>query len=289
MASRAVFRCFRTIERWMDKFTGAAGPVFVTFAAFALTSGVFCFFEVIQPDLRWPLLTVPLNALVACNLLGHYYLSCTVPPGFIDEHPQTAGKGLVWARKRKRKVRLPAGVGNGLALGSDGVNVTAAHISQCRRCGQSRPERAHHCRVCNKCVMKYDHHCPWINQCVGLYNERHFVMFLVYIVIATGFFTVSGYNKFWESMGFTYIEWTYFTPVFAFSLFYILSVVLCLAVGIMMSYHMWGVCKAETSVDSHDHSVYRKVAKERGGAFENSYDLGKLKNLEVFFNIGRDG
>jgi len=114
-------------------------------------------------------------------------------------------------------------------------------------------------------------------------------MFLVYIVIATGFFTVSGYNKFWESMGFTYIEWTYFTPVFAFSLFYILSVVLCLAVGIMMSYHMWGVCKAETSVDSHDHSVYRKVAKERGGAFENSYDLGKLKNLEVFFNIGRDG
>lgn len=60
----------------------------------------------------------------------------------------------------------------------------------------------------------------------------------------------------------------------------------------MMSYHMWGVCKAETSVDSHDHSVYRKVAKERGGvstqsfvkgvtitglccqAFENSYDLG---------------
>ncbi len=132
---------------------------FVTFAAFALTSGVFCFckqcaftisrhislllyfpVEVIQPDLRWPLLTVPLNALVACNLLGHYYLSCTVPPGFIDEPPQTAGKGVVWARKRKRKVRLPAGVGNGLSLDSDGVNVTAAHISQCRRCGQLRPE-----------------------------------------------------------------------------------------------------------------------------------------------------
>lgn len=273
----------------MDKFTGAAGPVFVTFAAVTLTSGVLCFFEVIQPDLRWPLLTVPLNTLVACNLLGHYYLSCTVPPGFIDEDPQTAGEGLLWARKWKRKVRLPGGPGNGHTLRSDGVDVTPAHISPCKRCGQLRPERAHHCRVCNKCVLKYDHHCPWVNQCVGLYNERHFVLFLVYIVVATGFFAVAGYNKFWDSIGFAYTEWTHYTPEFVFSLFYILSAVLCVAVGIMMSFHVWGVGKAETSVDSHDHGIYRKMAKDRGEVFENSYDLGKLKNLEVFFNVGPNG
>ncbi|KLO19671.1 zf-DHHC-domain-containing protein [Schizopora paradoxa] len=290
MASRCVFRCFRTIERWMDKFTGAAGPVFVTFAAVALSAGVVCFFEVIQPDLRWPLVTIPLNALVACNMLVHYYLSCTVPPGFIDEPAQESGEGLIWARKRKRKVRLPNVVGNGHAHGDDEVNVTPAHISRCKRCNQLRPERAHHCRVCNRCVLKYDHHCPVrINQCVGLYNERHFVLFLIYIVIATGFFAFAGYDKFWDSMGFTYTEWKYYTPVFAFSLFYILSGVMCLAVGIMMSYHVWQVCMGETSVDSHDHRVYREVAKERGGTFENSYDLGKLKNLEIFFNVGQDG
>lgn len=94
--------------------------------------------EVIQPDLRWPLVTVPLNALVACNMLVHYYLSCTVPPGFIDDPSQEAGEGIIWARKSK--VRLPNGVANGHALGRDGVDVTPAHISRCRRCAQLRPE-----------------------------------------------------------------------------------------------------------------------------------------------------
>lgn len=49
-----------------------------------------------------------------------------------------------------------------------------------------------------------------------------------------------------------------------FSLIYILSGVLCLAVGIMLSWHVWSICQAETSVESHDHGIYRKVAKERG-------------------------
>lgn len=66
-------------------------------------------------------------------------------------------------------------------------------------------------------------------------------------------------------------EWGHYTPVFAFSLFYILSAVLCVAVGIMMSYHMWQVCTGETSVDSHDHRVYREVAKERGGVSTQNF------------------
>ena len=45
---------------------------------------------------------------------------------------------------------------------------------------------------------------------------------------------------------------------------YLFSVVLCLAVGLMLSYHLWGISCGETSVESQDHDIYRKRAKSRG-------------------------
>lgn len=50
----------------------------------------------------------------------------------------------------------------------------------CKKCNSSRPERSHHCKQCNKCVLKMDHHCPWVANCVGLYNQKHFYLFLLY-------------------------------------------------------------------------------------------------------------
>lgn len=64
-----------------------------------------------------------------------------------------------------------------------------------------------------------------------------------------------------------------------------------LAVGIMLSFHLWTVAHGETTVESHDHEVYRKIAKSRDEVrrfhlvvmarltsflqtFVNSYDLG---------------
>jgi hypothetical protein len=59
-------------------------------------------------------------------------------------------------------------------------------------------------------------------------------------------------------------NWPYLMPQLSFILTYILSVVLCLAVGIMLSWHLWSICKGETSVEGLDHDVYRNVAKQRG-------------------------
>jgi len=51
----------------------------------------------------------------------------------------------------------------------------------CRKCQGPKPSRAHHCSTCNRCVIKMDHHCPWVNNCVGLYNQKHFILFLLYV------------------------------------------------------------------------------------------------------------
>ncbi|THU93695.1 hypothetical protein K435DRAFT_669739, partial [Dendrothele bispora CBS 962.96] len=62
--------------------------------------------------------------------------------------------------------------------------------------------------------------------------------------------------------------------------------VLCFAVGIMFIVALWSVMKDETSVEAQDHRIYEKVALK---AFINSYDLGKMQNLKLFFNIWEGG
>lgn len=83
-------------------------------------------------------------------------------------------------------------------------------------------------------------------------------------------------------------------PQLGFIISYILAVVMCIAVFIMLLWHLWGVVRGETSVEAQDHSFYRKNAKERGEVrefllqrricvliplktFVNSYDLGYVK------------
>jgi palmitoyltransferase len=44
---------------------------------------------------------------------------------------------------------------------------------------------------------------------------------------------------------------------------YILSAVLCFAVGVMLAYHLYEISYGETSVEAHDNEVYRRHAKER--------------------------
>ena len=41
--ARAVFRCFKVVERCADRVTGAAGPYFVALAVVLITLGAICF------------------------------------------------------------------------------------------------------------------------------------------------------------------------------------------------------------------------------------------------------
>ena len=82
-----------------------------------------------------------------------------------------------------------------------------------------------------------------------------------------------------------------------FAMVYILSVVLCFAVAVMLTYHLSLIAYGETSVESQDNEVYLRHAKERNEVdsisllqaiiyeiyisppskkFVNSYDCGSV-------------
>ncbi|KAI0304530.1 DHHC palmitoyltransferase-domain-containing protein [Multifurca ochricompacta] len=278
---RFVFACFKRIERWGDKLTGAAGPFFVAVATLLFITGTLCFLDVILPSIPWPWLTTFPCILIIINLLAHYYFVCTLSPGFASDPPQRAGNGFLWAKKRHTYTYTGHGV-----HWSANLNVTPASTTKCSKCGEIKPERTHHCRVCNRCVLKYDHHCP----CVGLYNERHFVMFMAYVVMATFCFVAFGWPHLLLAVGFHFDDnWEHWISPIVFTIIYFLCLVMCLAIGTMLAWHIWGVSVGETAVESQDHEHYRRVALSRGESFQNSYDLGKLRNLQLFFNIGPDG
>ncbi|GAB5370088.1 hypothetical protein AAMO2058_001461900 [Amorphochlora amoebiformis] len=58
-------------------------------------------------------------------------------------------------------------------------------VTFCRKCHAFKPKLAHHCRICGRCISRMDHHCPWVNNCVGAANQKHFVLFLIYMFAAS--------------------------------------------------------------------------------------------------------
>lgn len=54
-----------------------------------------------------------------------------------------------------------------------------AHSTFCQRCSIDRAPRAHHCSTCKSCILRLDHHCIWIHNCVGLYNIKHFYLYII--------------------------------------------------------------------------------------------------------------
>lgn len=49
------------------------------------------------------------------------------------------------------------------------------------------------------------------------------------------------------------------------------------------------IMAGETTVEAHDNEWYAKVAKSVNREFRNPYNLGRRRNLALFFNVGQDG
>eukprot|EP00026_Physarum_polycephalum_P010432 Phypoly_transcript_10596.p1 GENE.Phypoly_transcript_10596~~Phypoly_transcript_10596.p1 ORF type:complete len:371 (+),score=71.20 Phypoly_transcript_10596:167-1279(+) len=53
----------------------------------------------------------------------------------------------------------------------------------CKICKAPKPHRAHHCKICQACSLVMDHHCPFLGNCVGQNNQRHFILFLIFLFL----------------------------------------------------------------------------------------------------------
>ena len=68
-------------------------------------------------------------------------------------------------------------------------------------------------------------------------------------------------------MGQTYLfkdNWEHRTSPILFTIVYLVSLAMCLAVGAMFIWQVWSVAIGETAVESYDYQYYRKVATSRG-------------------------
>ncbi|KAI5449247.1 hypothetical protein NCC49_005163 [Naganishia albida] len=272
-SSGIVIRCFKSVEAFADWLTGAAGFWFVCLCWALTATGGFAFFDVLfihQPLTLARALFLPAATLIAYNLYGNYYLVTTVDPG----HPLTA-----WRARDPDVVRVVEDA----RRGGGGRGIKA-----CGKCRGPKPVRTHHCSVCKRCVLMMDHHCPWINQCVGLHNLRYFLLFMAWLSLACWAVTAVGYDTLWLSLDHR-PAWHAWTPPLVFTLIYILSAAIGLAVPVLLAWHVLLVARGETSIEAHDNDYFTKRAREQGLRYVNPYDLGWKKNLELCFNLGPAG
>eukprot|EP00971_Amphidinium_carterae_P011085 218275-Amphidinium_carterae.1 len=62
---------------------------------------------------------------------------------------------------------------------------TTGELRFCSKERKYKPDRAHFCAQMGRNVLRMDHYCPWLSNCVGHRNHKHFLLFLLYTVLAT--------------------------------------------------------------------------------------------------------
>ena len=155
ICAKRVFSCFKSLERWGNKITGAAGPFFIGLAVILIFIGTISFCEctqrsskafyscatvdVIAPSLSFPIISIPVCLLIALNLHMHYFYAITVPPGFLEDPPRDPVNSFLWARKvrDKGKQRMLTG---GVRWSAKGSKITPASTTRCWKCKSLRPE-----------------------------------------------------------------------------------------------------------------------------------------------------
>ncbi|XP_015175722.1 PREDICTED: probable palmitoyltransferase ZDHHC24 [Polistes dominula] len=150
----------------------------------------------------------------------------------------------------------------------------------CTTCEILAPPRSWHCSTCKTCILKRDHHCIFTGCCVGYFNHRYFIMFLLYLFIATVY--AFCYNNFfiWSRIHFEFpmsiIKIIFPLAIFVFGfdgsieqfylLLYIVSVIGMLFTGILCIYHF--------------QLVFNGCVADESNKNKRTYDLGWRQNIK---------
>ena len=140
----------------------------------------------------------------------------------------------------------------------------------CQKSHLYKPERSHFDSITQRLVLNMDHFCPWVCNCVGFYNRKFFVLFLFYVVLASGYFVVAiicrqGFNislLILNSRG---------EPSPAKFMAFVFDCSLCLAVLGFLGVHLKFVYYNQTTIESDD----------------TNFDVGWRRNVESVFGANR--
>ncbi len=181
----------------------------------------------------------------------------------------------------------------------------------CRKCQNVKPPVAHHCSVCKRCVLKMDHHCPWMNNCVGLKNYRYFFLFLFYLWSGCAYACAVCYIPVADEPDMLPVRWAIAwvwrvidgvdapqPPPASASLSralepsersailfsFILALAVFLALSVLLSWHVYLVATAQTTIDFYGNRDAARAARKEGRVWRNDFDLGVRRNWQETFD-----
>lgn len=204
-------------------------------------------------------------------------VSMVIDPGEVNQERLSASYKA--ERQGNGELRLEPKEANQKSISNKDRNsiISKLYNSYCTRCKADRPERTHHCRVCDRCVLKMDHHCPWIANCVGFYNQKAFILFLLYATLGNLVAFISLMPKAYESLlGIMYdpeqyiegitLEPDQYEVIQALIILWdpllsllgaILSFSMTIAIGILLYYQALRLLRNTTGIEELDYQDYR--------------------------------
>merc|ERR1711935_690189 len=165
-------------------------------------------------------------------------------------------------------------------------------IAICTEFMVKRPLRSKYDRFSKKLIAKFDHYCPWVNNAIGSLNHKHFVCYLMLLVLNL-FWSAIAIGKYWTSPAGCNVDWAetgalmaclrcsgWVTWVFAQDVLFLVWVAMLL---ITQLYFV--VFKGITTNEQMRAGRYSYLTVEFGSIVHNVFDRGMWNNFVDFFEI----
>jgi palmitoyltransferase len=266
------------LPRFVDVIMTVAGPILVVLAWSLFIAMVYIYFYHLLPTYNFDsfsfpgILITPLGLFILFNLFYNHIMTIFTPPGTIGADVPTPDNIDLLLSEEANFIK------RGLTFGK-----------YCKTCRKPKPPRTHHCHICKRCVLKMDHHCPWVANCVGHGNYRYFFLFLVYLCAGCFFLGALCLPSVMMNDARLSREERLRRAPHEGAIFF--AMILCItaffALGAMALLHLYLILTNQTTIELYHNRRLSRSAKARGEIHHNPYDLGRKKNFDAVFGVGR--